>query len=117
EHMEYTIARCRVVLSVAAMIVIYVDPETPIIAQWIPFVSGRFVMDPRLFAVVSAHVVYSVVIFFGLRRHWVLPEGLLARTVWTDVLFGCAIAVMTEGVTGPSYPFFAFAVVTSGMRG
>jgi signal transduction histidine kinase len=117
EHMEYTIARCRLVLSIAALVVVYVDPEAPLLAQWIPFVSGRFVMDPRVFAVMAANVVYSVLIYVGLRRGWALPPGFLARTVWTDVLFGTAIAVMTEGVTGPSYPFFAFAVVTSGMRG
>jgi signal transduction histidine kinase len=74
-------------------------------------------MDSRVFAVMAIHVLYSVVIYVGLRRGWRLPPGLLARTVWTDVLFGSAIAVLTEGVTGPSYPFFAFAVVTSGMRG
>lgn len=117
EAMEYTIARCRVVLSVAALVVVYIDPEPPLLAQWISFTHGRFVMDPRLFAVMAAHVIYSVLIYVGLRREWVLPASLLARTVWTDVLFGSAIAVMTEGVTGPSYPFFAFAVVTSGMRG
>jgi hypothetical protein len=117
EHMEYTIARCRVVLSVAALVVVYIDPEAPLIAQWIPFVTGRFTMDPRAFVVMTAYVVYSAIIYVGLRRGWKLPPALLAHTVWTDVLFGTAIAVLTEGVTGPSYPFFAFAVVSSGMRG
>jgi signal transduction histidine kinase len=117
EHMEYAIARCRVVLSLAALLVVYIDPEPPLLAQWIPFVHGAFRMDPRLFGVMVAYVVYSVIIYVGLRRSWALPPALLARTVWADVLFGVAIATMTEGVTGPSYPFFAFAVVTSGMRG
>jgi hypothetical protein len=116
EHMEYTIARCRVVLSVAALVVVYIDPEAPLLAQWIPIVWGRFVMDVRVFAVMAAHVLYSVLIYVGLRRGWALLPRLLARTVWTDVLFGTAIAVMTEGVTGPSYPFFAFAVLRVGLR-
>jgi signal transduction histidine kinase len=38
-------------------------------------------------------------------------------TTWVDVAFGLAIGTMTEGVTGPSYPFFAFAVVVTGLRG
>jgi signal transduction histidine kinase len=113
--MERNIAWCRVVLSLAAIMVVYIDPETPLLARWIPFVSGRFTMDPRLFVVMAAHVVYSVAIYLALRRDW-LPPALVARTVWADVLFGVAIATMTEGVTGPSYPFFAFAVVASGLR-
>jgi signal transduction histidine kinase len=117
EHMEYTIARCRVVLSIAALLVVYIDPERPLLASWIPFVHGAFRMDPRLFGVMVVYVVYSVIIYLGLRRGWPLPSALLVRAVWTDVLFGVAIATMTEGVTGPSYPFFAFAVVSSGMRG
>src|SRR4051794_3073196 len=111
EHMEYTIARCRVVLSIAALLVVYIDPERPLLASWIPFVHGAFRMDPRLFGVMVVYVVYSVIIYLGLRRGWPLPSALLVRAVWTDVLFGVAIATMTEGVTGPSYPFFALAVV------
>lgn len=117
QHMEQNIARCRVVLSVAAIMVVYIDPETPLLSHWIPFVSGRFVMDPRLFAVMLAHVVYSVTIYAALQRQWALSPRLAARTVWGDVFFGVTIATMTEGVTGPSYPFFAFAVVSSALRG
>src|SRR5580765_3912738 len=116
-QMERNIARCRVVLSVAAIAVVYIDPETPLLSQWIPFVSGRFMMDPRLLVVMAAHVVYSVAIYAAVRRDWTVSPRLLAGTVWADVLFGVAIATMTEGVTGPSYPFFAFAVVASGLRG
>jgi signal transduction histidine kinase len=117
EAMENTIARCRFVLSVAALAVVWIDPDAPLLGQWVPVVHGPFLIDPRVFAVMAVHVVYSVAIYVALRRNCTLPPGLLAATVWTDVLFGVAIAVTTEGVTGPSYPFFAFAVVTSGMRG
>lgn len=115
-QMEQVIARSRVVLSVAAMVVVYVDAETPLLARWIPFIHGAFVMDPRLFVVMAAFVVYSVVVWLGLREERVLSSRVAARTVWADVLFGSVIATMTEGVTGPSYPFFAFAVVSSALR-
>jgi signal transduction histidine kinase len=36
--------------------------------------------------------------------------------VWVDVGFAVVIAMMTEGLTSPSYPFFAFAVLTAGLR-
>ena len=113
QQMEHNIARCRVVLSIAAMLVVYIDPEEPLLARWIPFVSGRSVMDPRLFIVMATHR--------DLQRAWStwdsrrgVPARMVTITTWVDVLFGVAIGTMTEGVTGPSYPFFAFAVVTSG---
>src|SRR6185369_17937504 len=87
----------------------------PLLARWIPFVYGAFRMDPRLFIAMLAYVAYSVVVYMTLGR--TLPERAAMFTTWADVLFGVAIGTMTEGVTGPSYPFFAFAVVTSGLRG
>lgn len=116
QQMEHNIARCRVVLSAAAILVVYIDPEAPLLAQWIPFVSGRFTMDPRLLVVMATHLIYSVGVFLGLGDR-VFPNRLATVTTWADVLFGVAIATMTEGVTGPGYPFFAFAVVSSAMRG
>jgi signal transduction histidine kinase len=115
--MEQHIARARVVLAFAAMLVVYIDPETPVLARWIPFIHGPFVMDPRLLIVMMAFVAYSLMVYVGLQRARVLSSRVAARTVWADVLFGVAIATMTEGVTGPSYPFFAFAVVSSALRG
>ena len=109
EQMEHNIARCRVVLSLAAILVVYIDPETPLLARWIPFVSGRFTMDPRLVIIMATHLTYSVVLYVGLGRR-LFPAHLATLTTWADVLFGVAIATMTEGVTGPGYPFFAFAV-------
>jgi signal transduction histidine kinase len=115
QQMEHSIARCRVVLSIAAILVVYIDPEEPLLARWIPFISGRFVMDPRLFIVMATHLTYSVMVYVGLGR--LIPARVAAMTTWIDVLFGVAIGTMTEGVTGPLYAFFAFAVVTSGLRG
>ncbi len=115
--MEHNIARCRVVLSLAAILVVYIDPEQPLLSHWIPFTSGPFTMDARLFIVMATHLIYSAVIYLALRGNPVLPPALAARTIWIDVLFAVVIAAMTEGVTSPAYPFFAFAVVASGLRG
>jgi len=115
QQMERNIARCRVLLSVAAIVVVYVDPAEPLLARWIPWVTGPFTIDPRVFIVMAAHVVYSIMVYSG------LAQGPSARvvtlTTWVDVVFGVTIGVMTEGVTGPSYPFLAFAVVSSALRG
>lgn len=114
-QIEYNIARCRVVLSLAAILVVYIDPETPLLASWIPFHSGSFTMDSRLFVVMASHLIYSTVILVGFGR--TITPRLAALTTWVDVFFAVAVATMTEGVTSPSYPFFAFAVVSSGLRG
>lgn len=65
-HMEYNIARCRVVLSLAAILVVYIDPEEPLLSHWIPFTSGPLTMDARLFVVMAAHLAYSVSIYLAL---------------------------------------------------
>jgi signal transduction histidine kinase len=54
--------------------------------------------------------------YVGLRNRWTLSLQVAPQTMWVDVLFAAAIATLTEGVTSPSYPFFAFAVVASGLR-
>lgn len=113
QQMEHNIARCRVLLSLAAMVVVYVDPEEPLLSRWIPITFGAFRMDPRLFVLMAAHLTYSTMVYFG--RAFSLRVA--ALTTWIDVLFAVAIGTLTEGVTGPSYPFFAFAVVVSGLRG
>jgi signal transduction histidine kinase len=115
--MERNIARCRMVLSLAAILVVYIDPETPLLSRWVPFVSGRFMVDARLLAVMATHVVYSIAVYGALHAGRAVSPRLLDATVWADVLFAVAVTTMTEGVTGPSYPFFAFAVVASGLRG
>jgi signal transduction histidine kinase len=115
-QMERNIARCRVVLSIAAIAVVYIDPETPLMSRWIAWTSGPFAMDPRFIAVMTAHLTYSALMYVALRRDWRLAPSLVSRTVWVDVMFAVVIATMTEGLTSPAYPFFAFAVLTAGLR-
>jgi len=116
-QMEYNIARCRVVFSIAAFLVVYVDPGAPLLSRWIPFSSGALTMDTRLLVVMVSHLVYSVTIYLAILGKAVLTPSGAARTVWIDVLFAVTVATMTEGVTSPAYPFFAFAVVVGGLRG
>ncbi|HVO26532.1 MAG TPA: histidine kinase [Candidatus Margulisiibacteriota bacterium] len=114
--LEKNIARCRLVLSVAAFVAVYVDPTEPLLSRWIPLQSGPFVIDPRLLAVLIAHFAFSLLVYIGFTGKPVWSPRAAARTVWIDVMFGAAMATLTEGVTSPAYPFFAFAVVTAGLR-
>jgi signal transduction histidine kinase len=115
-QMERNIARCRVLLSIAASAVVYIDPETPLMSRWVAWTSGPFAMDARFIAVMTAHLTYSALVYVALQRDWRLAPSLASRTVWVDVTFAVIIATMTEGLTSPSYPFFAFAVMTAGLR-
>lgn len=115
-QLEQNIARCRLVLSIAAFVALYVDPTEPLLSRWIPLETGPFVMDPRLLTVIAGHCTYSLLLYVGLTRAHLSPARIAARTMWVDVLFGAAIAILTEGVTSPAYPFFAFAVVAAGLR-
>jgi signal transduction histidine kinase len=115
-QIEQNLARCRVILSIAAIATVYIDPETPLMSRWIHWTSGPFAVDPRFLAVMSAHLTYSIVVYLATREEWPLASSFVARTVWVDVAFAVVIAMMTEGLTSPSYPFFAFAVLTAGLR-
>ena len=112
-RMEEQIGRCRIVLSLAAMLSVYIDPQTPLLARSVSFVSGRFMIDGRLLAVMGAHLFYSIALYA--RSQQGMSARVRVATPWVDMLFAVVIAVMTEGVTSPAYPFLAFAVVTAGL--
>src|SRR5262249_43185439 len=114
QGMELEIARCRLVLSVAAIGAMYVDPAAPLLSRWIPMATGSFTMDAHLLLVMTVHLIYSALFFVGLRQRWDWASAAAGRTTGIDVAFGVAITVLTEGMTSPSYPFFAFAVVEAG---
>lgn len=112
---EHDVARCRVLLSFTAILVVWIDPGEPLLARWFALASGPFTIDPRIFVIMATHLSYSVLVFLGLGRF--LSLRLVPYTAWIDLLFAVAITTMTHGLSGPSYPFFAFAIVTSALRG
>src|SRR5438105_2620252 len=70
QQMEHNIARCRVLLSLAAFLVVYIDPEEPLLSRWIQMDFGAFRMDTRLFVIMAAHFTYSLMVYVGLGR-WI----------------------------------------------
>jgi signal transduction histidine kinase len=114
------IARCRLAMSLVAIVAIFVDPTEPMLSHWLPMVFGTFVIDPYALVFLLGHLLYSSAILWLLRATRVGPQRLARATTWLDVLFAVAIAAFTEGVASPFYLFFVFAVLaaglTSGMR-
>lgn len=113
---ERSIARCRILLSVMAIVAVYVDPTEPTLTRWLPLRGGPFTIDPAALAVLLAHLGYSSTLYYVLARRLVAAPRLAAFATWTDVVFGAAIALVTEGATSPFYAFFAFAVLAVGFR-
>src|SRR5438093_13458744 len=101
-EIEETIARCRVVLSVAAFVAVYIDPTRPTLTRWIPLTGGPFMLDPWALAVMLAHLAYSVATYVLVGRRVFAPARIATVSTWADVLFGAAIALVTEGANSPS---------------
>lgn len=113
---EGHIALGRVLLSVAALVSVWIDPTTPMLSRWIRVNGGLFMIDGPAVAVLGTHFVYALawwgrVVARGNRRD---PGASL--TIVGDLLFGVAVAIVTEGSTSPAYVFFAFAILAAGAR-
>jgi signal transduction histidine kinase len=113
---EASIARCRVLLSAVAIVAVYVDPTHPTLTRWLPLRGGPFTIDPYTLAVMTLHLGYSVGLYVVIARHAGRAERLVRIATCGDVFFGALIALVTEGATSPFYAFFAFAVLTVGLR-
>jgi len=116
---EDSIARCRVLLSVATLVTAFVDPSKPLIAKWMPLSTGSFAIDPLVLAVLGAYGCFSLGIL-ALSREVLREPWVSTVCIWCDIACGAAIEVFTEGTTGLAGVVFLFAVLeaalTSGLR-
>src|SRR5207245_6200841 len=65
---ERNIAQCRVVLSVAAFITVYIDPTRPTLTRWLPLTGGPFTLYSWALAGMLSHLAYSVAIYLIVGR-------------------------------------------------
>jgi signal transduction histidine kinase len=115
--LEPHVARCRLILSVIALIAVYIDPTEPTLMPWAHPTSGAFNIDPYALLVMASHLLYSISIYALLVRGLVAPARLATFTTWADVIFGALIVLFTEGTSSPFWPFFVFAVIAAGVQG
>jgi len=114
--MEHQLARSRVGLSIAALISVYVDPTTPTLMQWIPRSGGLFKIDAYALTVLTLHLCYAGGIYLATALAAASHTRTANVSTVMDVLFGVAVALVTEGATSPAYVFFAFAILAVGCR-
>ena len=104
--LDLDIARTRIVLSLLAMLSLYIDPTTA---------GGLFHLTFYVLATLVCHLTYSVGTYFLLESQ-IGKRWLPTATTLLDLFFAMAIACLTEGQTGPSYVFFVFAIIAVGVR-
>ena len=114
--LELHIARVRIVLSVVAVLSIYVDPTTPDLASWMPLITGAFSIDPHTLAVLALHFAYAITTYALIRRGRIAPARVSTTFTAIDMLFAVVVALLTEGATSPALAFFAFAITAVGCR-
>jgi signal transduction histidine kinase len=104
--LDFNIARGRIVLSLLAMLSLYIDPSAA---------GGLFHLSRLALITLLCHLAYSIGIYLTLRRR---PNGTGLATASTglDLFFATAIAFLTEGQTSPAYVFFVFAIIAAAVR-
>jgi signal transduction histidine kinase len=103
---DLNIARGRIVLSLMAMLSLYIDPTTA---------GGLFHLSTFALVTLLCHLAYSAGIYFALGRS-TARVNLNVTSTALDLAFATAIAFLTEGQTSPSYVFFVFAIIAAGIR-
>jgi signal transduction histidine kinase len=104
--LDVGVARARILLSLLAMVSLYVDPTA---------VGGLFRLNAPALTTLLCHLAYSVGLYFALRGQ-VSVGHLPVLSTACDLFFATAIAFLTEGQTSPSYVFFVFAIIAVGIR-
>jgi signal transduction histidine kinase len=105
DALDLDVARTRIVLSLLAMLSLYVDPST----------GGLFHLTSPMLVILLCHLAYSMSTYAVLARktasRWLPP-----LTIAFDLIFATAITYLTEGKTSPSSIFFVFAIIAVGIR-
>jgi len=114
--MDRKVARCRVLLSLVALVALWADPTKSTLVPIEGLTIRPFGIDPRALALLLIHLVYSLSVYLLLLRPLVSSPRMLHLTTWNDILFSGAIALFTEGVSSPFYVFFTFAIVAAAVR-
>jgi signal transduction histidine kinase len=103
--LDVRVAQARVVLSLLAILSLYVDPSQ----------GGLFHLDTRLLTVLLCHLLYSALTYLAL-VYRLATDRVRKMSVGLDLIFATVIAFLTEGRTSPSLIFFVFPIVAVGFR-
>ena len=71
------VATCRLMLGIIAIVAVYADPTEPGFLPGLKLRGGGFAIDPYALAVLSAHLGYSLVVYWVAHREGVSPFDIL----------------------------------------
>lgn len=103
--LDVRVAQARVVLSLLALLSLYVDPS----------LGGLFHLDTWLLTTLLCHLFYSALTYLAL-AYRLGTKPVRQISIVLDLIFATVIAFLTEGHTSPSFIFFVFAIVAVGFR-
>ena len=105
-ELDFVIAQARIIVSVAALISIYLDPGA----------GGFLTIKPHTLTILVSHLTYGVAMYTLLRHGWT-SNALALSSVVLDVIFATLLALTTETQpTSPAFVFFVFAILSAGYR-
>lgn len=103
--LDARVAQARVVLSLLALLSLYVDPSQ----------GGLFHLSPWLLTILLCHLFYSALTSLAL-VYQLKTNPVRKISTALDLIFATVIAFLTEGSTSPSFIFFVFTIVAVGFR-
>src|SRR5207245_9681297 len=106
--MVRTFASCRRMFGIIAIVAVYGDPTEPGFLPGLKLRGGGFAIDPYALAVLSAHLGYSLVVYWVAHREGVSASRLVTFTTCLHVLFGVLLIVFSQGPLSPFRPSLAF---------
>src|SRR5580700_2875224 len=106
KDLDLNVARARIVLSLLAMLSLYIDPTVA---------GGLFHLNTLALVTLLCHLAYSLALYVVLSRR-IAVDAVPAISTALDLGFATAVAFLTEGQTSPSYVFFVFAIIAVGIR-
>lgn len=116
-RIERSIAQCRILLSIAAPLAVYLDPTVPVLVPPGGPSGAAFFIDPLALGILLLHLAYSLALFATVASEKLPLQRVTLVSNCGDVLFGALVALVTEGTNSPFYTFFLFAVLAAGLRG
>jgi signal transduction histidine kinase len=115
-QIEERVARCRLILSGLVTIGVLFDPVQPSPYPWVTLMGRPYPVRLDFLATILLHLLYSTVVYVGVRRHRAAATGVPGFTTFVDILFAAGITFVTAGRSPLFYPYFSLPVVASGAR-
>ncbi len=101
--LDLAICRARVVLSIVALVSMYIDPT----------IGGFLKIDSYALITGFCYFLYSAAVYLAVRRGFPKRQWLVV-TALLDILFATVLTRLTEAETSPSFAFFLFAIIAAG---